>query len=1057
MRKLQFTLLILLLICPQTLKVTAQQITIPRIEQMPAFPQPYVMRDWKRVALGYDSLVYKLDAAGQYLPLTALFTGTTNYPEHGSFYQSTYVGQDPDRNEAINSMMSVVGASLCGIDKSDQDGHNWVLMLEEFFNRDNGQDVYLNNFRTKTGNDWWYETIPNVLFYQLYSLYPDEAHFDAQFLIVADRWLEAVSGMGGTAAPWTNPYMNYRSFNLETMEPRTDGVPEPGASGAIAWLLYMAYEHSGLEKYRIGAELCMEYFAGLEENPAYEIQFLYGTILAARMNAELGTDYDLEKIMNWNFDVGPLRVWAHTTGWGVTLGNWNGMDVCGLRGAISKPENTDFGDYAFIMNSFQQAGILSPLVRYDDRYARAMGRYLLNLANSARLFYPDYLPDENQDGAEWSHTNDPGSYIAYEALRRYQDDKSPFATGDALKGGWAPTNHSLYSSAPVGFLGSILETTGVEGILVFDLLKTDFFSREAYPSYLVYNPHGGTESIELDAGPAATDIYDAVSSSFITRDVSGKTTISLAADHAMVLVLVPAGATIVQEGNHTLANDVVIDYLPETPVAKPLRLKGLVAESSVITEDVATVNIYCTAASPQPGEITYAWSYNGTAVGDNASTYTWNSPGETGSYSVSCTIADGSGTEITDSVTIEILTFINTAPELEYIRLDPSRVQTGDTAHLFCMAIDLDEEQLSYAWSAAAGSFDDAAPGHTTWTAPESPGVYYVRCEVSDTHDGRATDSIPVRVVDPGSTQTGNMVAHYPFNGDVDDYSGNENHGTRHNVSLVDARDGACLFNGSSSYIEVPSSAVLNCNEAITVSFWMKPTQIYERETYPISHGLWHERWKFSVSGNKMRWTVRSEDDGSVLITDLDSETNIELNTYYQVVGTFDGQYTDLYINSGFEGFKFQEGTMKNSSVALTIGQASPTATANNFKGIIDEIRIHDYALSHEEIKAAYAQDILVLQEAYSPGGNDLRIYPNPFKDKLSISYSLQKESHVRIAIYDLMGRTVATVFQGKQSPGEHSHTWNYSHENVRPLEQGIYLCALYTDQQVYTSTLMHN
>ena len=43
---------------------SAQQITIPRIEQMPKIPSPYLMRDWKQVALGYDSLVFDFGRTG---------------------------------------------------------------------------------------------------------------------------------------------------------------------------------------------------------------------------------------------------------------------------------------------------------------------------------------------------------------------------------------------------------------------------------------------------------------------------------------------------------------------------------------------------------------------------------------------------------------------------------------------------------------------------------------------------------------------------------------------------------------------------------------------------------------------------------------------------------------------------------------------------------------------------------------------------------------------------------------------------------------------------------
>src|SRR5208283_1633671 len=47
----------------------ARQIGLPRIEQMPNLPQPYVMRDWKKVARDYDALVFDRNAKGRFLPL----------------------------------------------------------------------------------------------------------------------------------------------------------------------------------------------------------------------------------------------------------------------------------------------------------------------------------------------------------------------------------------------------------------------------------------------------------------------------------------------------------------------------------------------------------------------------------------------------------------------------------------------------------------------------------------------------------------------------------------------------------------------------------------------------------------------------------------------------------------------------------------------------------------------------------------------------------------------------------------------------------------------------
>ncbi|RQV98913.1 laminin G, partial [bacterium] len=125
----------------------AQQISINRIDLMPNTPTPYEMRDWKKVAMGYDSLVFDLSRTGLHLPLIHLNYNTVNYPEHNSFVLHTVVGTpDKDAAEAINMIPAVVGASLVGIDKRVQNGNNWVLMCEEFFNKRPGENVYLNNF-----------------------------------------------------------------------------------------------------------------------------------------------------------------------------------------------------------------------------------------------------------------------------------------------------------------------------------------------------------------------------------------------------------------------------------------------------------------------------------------------------------------------------------------------------------------------------------------------------------------------------------------------------------------------------------------------------------------------------------------------------------------------------------------------------------------------------------------------------------------------------------------------------------------------------------------------
>ncbi|MBN1466167.1 CotH kinase family protein [candidate division KSB1 bacterium] len=63
--------------------------------------------------------------------------------------------------------------------------------------------------------------------------------------------------------------------------------------------------------------------------------------------------------------------------------------------------------------------------------------------------------------------------------------------------------------------------------------------------------------------------------------------------------------------------------------------------------------------------------------------------------------------------------------------------------------------------------------------------------------------------------------------------------------------------------------------------------------------------------------------------------------------------------------------------------------------------------------------------------------YPNPFNGRTTIHYSLAAAGFVRLVVYDLLGREVATLVAERQSPGLFSVNWRADGPS------GIYLCRL--------------
>lgn len=994
MKKLQNILFATVLFLITTSYGQVGQISIVRVQQMQNLPAPYVMRDWKNVALKYDQFIYNTSATGQYLPLLTLRTSGINYPELSPIQLQTYVGtSSANQAEAINIIPSLVSASLVGIDKTNQNGTNWILKSKDFFNLANNQKVYLNGYSTTSGGDWWYDVMPNVFFYQLYSLYPSTSGFDQQFVTVADRWLAAVHAMGGSTTPWTIPAMNYRAWNLNTMTGNASGVKEPEASGAIGWILFNAYLQTGDTKYLDGAQMAIGFLNSLTENPSYELQLPQGAFVAARMNAELGTSYDIPKIMNWCFDRGPLR------GWGVIKGTWNGSDVSGLVGEANDTGN----DYAFIMNGFQQAAALVPLVKYDKRFARDIGKWVLNLANASRLFYSQYLPQTSQDDYAWSSANDPESVIAYEALKEknnYDNNIPLYGTGDAKRNGWAQTNLGLYGSSHVGYLGAIVETTDVAGILKLDMNKTDFFGDNPFPAFLLYNPYSSSKQITLTLGAQSYDIYDAISETTIKSNVTGDVAIDLPAEEAMILVYLPANSTPEAKYGKLYLDDNVIDYHYGYNFNGKLRIISLDTQQKTVefNQEVPFYN----AIENEAGTVTYSWYVNDEIVLSSPSAnFTWAAPELEGEYKILLEITDGSSSS-KDSVYLNVVERIPVPPVIEEVSTDKKWYASGATATAACIAANSHGGSLTYTWTLPNGSVISQNSPDLEFTAPQTEGIYSISCEVRN--EDNLSASLSNHFLIKTQTSDTDPYAWYPLDGNVFDFSGNGHDAVLvHATSVTDSRGEqgkAYKFSSGGDLILVKNESSLNFRDKITLSFWLNLNGLTQ-ESFVLSHGSWEQRWKVSITPEgKLRWTVKTNTGTK----DLDSTFPLQLNHFYHFAVAYTGYSMELYIDGVLDNFIAHTGLINTTSKSLTFGEKEEGVSDYFLRGILDEVRIYNAVLGPDEINSLRSiWNATTGLEGALPG---VTVFPNPFRDEFHLS-AIKAGDISHLIIFDSNGRMV--------------------------------------------------
>ena len=77
-------------------------------------------------------------------------------------------------------------------------------------------------------------------------------------------------------------------------------------------------------------------------------------------------------------------------------------------------------------------------------------------------------------------------------------------------------------------------------------------------------------------------------------------------------------------------------------------------------------------------------------------------------------------------------------------------------------------------------------------------------------------------------------------------------------------------------------------------------------------------------------------------------------------------------------------------------------------------------------------------------------VYPNPFNPSTDVTFSLPRDGHVRLSVYNIMGQEVDMIFEGFQSYGDHSYTWNAS-----SFPSGIYYIRLATENRVTSTKAM--
>jgi len=209
----------------------------------------------------------------------------------------------------------------------------------------------------------------------------------------------------------------------------------------------------------------------------------------------------------------------------------------------------------------------------------------------------------------------------------------------------------------------------------------------------------------------------------------------------------------------------------------------------------------------------------------------------------------------------------------------------------------------------------------------------------------RSAPPIP-EPVDPGNT---GLIAHYPFDTDATDATGNGNNGTFLDDAIV--QGGVLVLDGIDDGVAIPR---IGGQDAVfgqcTYSMFVYPT--VEQESLAYSGGINTNNWVAGAVHFKIvNGVVNVGINGAG--NDLQGTTIIPPNTWSHMALTVSESAITLYLNGLQEFTRELDAALTNiilGDAAIGAFNENGTNVQREFTGQIDDVRIYDRALSEGEI-----------------------------------------------------------------------------------------------------------
>ncbi|NKB72205.1 MAG: T9SS type A sorting domain-containing protein [Candidatus Latescibacteria bacterium] len=169
-------------------------------------------------------------------------------------------------------------------------------------------------------------------------------------------------------------------------------------------------------------------------------------------------------------------------------------------------------------------------------------------------------------------------------------------------------------------------------------------------------------------------------------------------------------------------------------------------------------------------------------------------------------------------------------------------------------------------------------------------------------------------------------------------------------------------------------------------------------------------------------------------------------------------------IQAQWDGGSAEAQSRADGAYALRVPRGPLTIRAERTAADVEAIGAHRFSLVQGNRERSFDMVLHPDQRptAVSPTANDLperagldANYPNPFNAQTTIIYQLPQKTLIKLDVYTILGRKVATLVQDMRTAGIHTAHWNSRDDQGRQVASGVYLARLQLGDLVETRKMV--